>query len=63
MMEIVFDQKEIYVESKKKSNLKHPETGFYLELDVYIPKHKICFEFQVIYFLHYTIILFSNHTY
>lgn len=45
--------KEKYLNARKESNLKHPVTGAYLELDAWIPHLNLCFEFQVnfIYFI------------
>ena len=34
--------------ARKQANIKYsPNESFYLELDVWFPKRKICFEFQV----------------
>jgi hypothetical protein len=38
---------EIHVETKKRSELKYPSTGYYLELDIWIPNQNLAFEFQV----------------
>lgn len=42
-----YDKKwEILVNTKKKTELKYP-TGAYVEFDVWVPDHDLCFEFQV----------------
>lgn len=38
---------EILVNSRKKQRLKYPTTNSYLELDIWIPNLRLCFEFQV----------------
>lgn len=46
------------VNSRKKSFLKYP-SGVYFEIDVWIPKLNLCFEFQDTY--HYVTTWYSNH--
>jgi len=41
---------EIIINARKEAALVHPETGEYLELDVYLPSLKLAFEFQVNFF-------------
>ena len=43
--------KDILVNSRKDAQIRDPSTGFYMELDFYIPSKKISFEFQVCYLL------------
>lgn len=38
---------QVLVNSRKETELKNPGTGAFLELDIWLPKHNICFEFQV----------------
>lgn len=40
-------REDILVNSRKETQIKNPKTGQYLELDVVVPQHNICFEFQV----------------
>jgi hypothetical protein len=37
----------VLVNSRKIAKVKNPSTGYYLELDLWIPELKIGFEFQV----------------
>lgn len=37
------------VNARKDSRVINPETGHYFELDIWIPKHNLAFEFQVPY--------------
>ena len=50
---------EVVVDSRKKSNLKYP-SGTYNELDIWIPKYNIAFEFQDAY--HYTTTWYSQRS-
>ena len=38
---------EVIVDSRKKSSIKDPSTGAYIEVDIYLPRLKLGFEFQV----------------
>lgn len=42
---------DIEYNARKLANIKNPHTGRALELDIWIPNHQICFEFQVCTFL------------
>lgn len=58
--ESINDKREdIYFNARKEPRLRNPVTGHPLELDVWIPALKLCFEFQVffIYFLNRIIVL------
>lgn len=37
----------MYVNARKEAELVNPETGEYLELDLYLPALKLAFEYQV----------------
>jgi hypothetical protein len=44
----VFDSyKKIHSSVMKNTNAKYPATNAYMEFDIWIPEHSLCFEFQV----------------
>eukprot|EP00026_Physarum_polycephalum_P002023 Phypoly_transcript_02027.p1 GENE.Phypoly_transcript_02027~~Phypoly_transcript_02027.p1 ORF type:complete len:816 (+),score=61.48 Phypoly_transcript_02027:208-2655(+) len=45
----LFNVDQTQINTKKQSNIKHPIKGTFLELDIWIPNHNICFEFQDTY--------------
>eukprot|EP00026_Physarum_polycephalum_P000948 Phypoly_transcript_00949.p1 GENE.Phypoly_transcript_00949~~Phypoly_transcript_00949.p1 ORF type:complete len:1118 (+),score=84.56 Phypoly_transcript_00949:49-3402(+) len=49
LLESIFPGEQIYVNTKKKTSLKYPQTGAYIEFDVWVPLHNLCFEFQDAY--------------
>eukprot|EP00026_Physarum_polycephalum_P002910 Phypoly_transcript_02919.p1 GENE.Phypoly_transcript_02919~~Phypoly_transcript_02919.p1 ORF type:complete len:813 (+),score=74.97 Phypoly_transcript_02919:109-2547(+) len=46
VLHAIFPDKHIHRNSKKTSSLVSPHTGYYLELDFYIPDLKLAFEYQ-----------------
>eukprot|EP00026_Physarum_polycephalum_P015350 Phypoly_transcript_16005.p1 GENE.Phypoly_transcript_16005~~Phypoly_transcript_16005.p1 ORF type:complete len:138 (+),score=14.33 Phypoly_transcript_16005:246-659(+) len=49
---------ETHIKSRKQCCIKDPKTGAYLELDAWIPKYELSFEFQDAY--HYTPIWYKQ---
>lgn len=45
----LFPSQKVESNARKKSDIKNPDTGAFLELDVWIPNLHICFEFQDLY--------------
>eukprot|EP00026_Physarum_polycephalum_P002873 Phypoly_transcript_02882.p1 GENE.Phypoly_transcript_02882~~Phypoly_transcript_02882.p1 ORF type:complete len:833 (+),score=72.23 Phypoly_transcript_02882:121-2619(+) len=56
----LFPHDKTYVDSKKQLKIKYPFSGKHLELDVWIPKKNIGFEFQDLY--HYVTTWYAQHT-
>eukprot|EP00026_Physarum_polycephalum_P002214 Phypoly_transcript_02219.p1 GENE.Phypoly_transcript_02219~~Phypoly_transcript_02219.p1 ORF type:complete len:905 (+),score=113.90 Phypoly_transcript_02219:198-2912(+) len=54
----LFPATEISTNSRRVSSIKNPETGNYLELDIYLPEHQLSFEFQDLY--HYVTSWYSQ---
>eukprot|EP00026_Physarum_polycephalum_P016188 Phypoly_transcript_17046.p1 GENE.Phypoly_transcript_17046~~Phypoly_transcript_17046.p1 ORF type:complete len:175 (+),score=13.61 Phypoly_transcript_17046:15-539(+) len=57
LLKCLFSGDEVVVESRKQSSLKY-ETGGYVELDIWLPKYELCFEFQDSY--HYVATWYSH---
>ena len=50
--------KDIDINARKKANVLNPKTNRYLEIDIWIPSLRLCFEFQV-NLIHFLKILLS----
>ncbi len=53
-----FFVKEIYQNVRKEGSIKNPTTGYFLEMDIWIPDFNICLEFQVCILSHNSTLLF-----
>lgn len=54
----LFDPQDILYNVRKDGDVRNPITGRFLELDLWIPKYNICFEFQVsIIYLRHNILI------
>ena len=49
-VEKIIEQRDIHENTRKTSTFKY-DSGGYMEFDIWIPKYRICFEFQVIFIL------------
>eukprot|EP00026_Physarum_polycephalum_P021620 Phypoly_transcript_24980.p1 GENE.Phypoly_transcript_24980~~Phypoly_transcript_24980.p1 ORF type:complete len:172 (+),score=27.54 Phypoly_transcript_24980:42-518(+) len=48
-LKFIFPEELTHLNARKNTDLKHPTSGAYLELDVWIPQLNIAFEFQDAY--------------
>lgn len=59
--ELIWLHTETYVDSKRQLKIKYPFSGKHLELDVWIPKKNIGFEFQVcIYYRYCNVLMYTT---
>ena len=58
----ILTDEDIVSNARKETEIKNPSTNYFMEVDIWIPKLKLCFEFQVhapnIFFLT-TLLLFT----
>lgn len=52
---------EILTDQRKETHIKNPHTGKYLEIDVWIPRLDLCFEFQVFYIISVSFFFLISH--
>jgi hypothetical protein len=44
---LIITKIDISTNSRKSSSMRFPESGNFMEVDIWLPDHNVCFEFQV----------------